>query len=214
MIKYERYVVFDTETTGLKPDECQIIEFAALVLDENTEVIAEIDQFIKADEIPERITELTGITKEDTDGGITEGSLLNLIHGINIKPTLWIAHNAQFDLSFLRSTYDRNNIDFNEEFKNCDFLDTLTVYRDRANKPHKLANAIEHYECEGVENSHRAIDDVKALWAVVKAMTKERNDLGIYTNIFGVKTSAPIDRVTYKTQHQGFKDRGKRLPEI
>lgn len=214
MIKYERYVVFDTETTGLKPDECQIIEFAALVLDENAEVIAEIDQFIKADEIPERITELTGITKEDTDGGITEGSLLNLIHGINIKPALWIAHNAQFDLSFLRSTYGRNDMNFDEEFKNCDFLDTLTVYRDRASKPHKLANAIEHYGCEDVENSHRAIDDVKALWAVVKAMTKERNDLAIYTNVFGGNTSTPIDRVTYKYQRHGFKERGKRLPEI
>lgn len=175
-MKYERYVVFDTETTGLKPDECQIIEFAALVLDENAEVIAEIDQFIKADEIPERITELTGITKEDTDGGITEMNLLSIIRKINMKPALWIAHNAQFDLSFVRSTYDRNNMDFNEAFKNCDFLDTLTVYRDRANKPHKLANAIEHYECEGVENSHRAIDDVKALWAVVKAMTKELHE--------------------------------------
>lgn len=38
-MKYKRFVVFDTETTGLQPDDCQIIEFAALVLDENAKVV-------------------------------------------------------------------------------------------------------------------------------------------------------------------------------
>lgn len=213
-MKYKRFVVFDTETTGLQPDDCQIIEFAALVLDENAKVIKEIDEFIKADYIPSKITELTGITVEDTAGGISEQNLLSIIREINLEPALWIAHNAQFDLSFVRSTYVRNDKDFDEAFKNCDFLDTLTVYRDRAGKPHKLANAIEHYKCEGVENSHRAIDDVKALWAVVKAMTKERNDLGLYANLFGGYTSTPISRVIYKSQRQGFKERGYRLPEV
>ena len=213
-MKYKRYVVFDTETTGLQPDECQIIEFAALVLDENAKVIAEIDQFIKAESIPPKITELTGITKANTDDGIDELHLISIINKINKVPTLWIAHNAHFDLSFVRSTYDRCDCDFDEAFKDCDFLDTLTVYRDRADKPHRLANAIEHYKCEDVENSHRAIDDVKALWAVVKAITKERNDLGIYVNVFGGNTSTPISRVKYKYQKYGFKERGKRLPEL
>ena len=214
MNKYERYVVFDTETTGLQPDECQIIEFAALVLDENAQVIAEIDQFIKAESIPPKITELTGITKANTDDGIEESNLVTLINKINKVPTLWIAHNAHFDLSFVRSTYNRCGYDFDEAFKNCDFLDTLTVYRDRADKPHRLANAIEHYKCEDVENSHRAIDDVKALWAVVRAIVKERNDLGIYINVFGGNSSTPISRVKYKYQKYGFKERGKRLPEL
>lgn len=213
-MKYKRYVVFDTETTGLQPDECQIIEFAALVLDENAKVIAEIDQFIKAESIPPKITELTGITKANTDDGIEELMLIAIINKLNSIPTLWIAHNAHFDLSFIRSTYARCGKDFDDAFKNCDFLDTLTVYRDRADKPHRLANAIEHYKCEDVENSHRAIDDVKALWAVVKAIVKERNDLGIYINVFGGNSSTPISRVKYKYQKYGFKERGKRLPEL
>lgn len=214
-MKYKRYVIFDTETTGLRPDDCQIIEFAALILDENGKAIKEIDEFIKAKSIPSRITELTGITKADTDSGISESALLDLIAKINIKSTLWIAHNAQFDLSFLRSTYTRNNKDFDEAFKNCDYLDTLTVYRDRNNKPHKLKYAIEHYECNDVENSHRAIDDVKALMAVIRAMTKERNDLGIYVNVFSYNnTTPPINRVIYKRQKYGFKEPGWRLPEL
>ena len=216
-MKYDQFVIFDTETTGLKPTECQIIEFAAIVLDENGKLIKEGDVFVKASEIPAKITELTGITQKDVDGGISMSDLVTMIAKINgKKKTLWIAHNAHFDLSFIKAAFDSDLAPgmFEKLFENCDFLDTLTVYRDRADKPHKLVNAIEHYKCEGVENSHRAIDDVKALYAVIRAMTKERNDLGIYVNIFGGSTSSPIERVTYKYQRVGWKDRGERLPEV
>lgn len=36
-----------------------------------------------------------------------------------------------------------------------------------------------------VQNSHRAIDDVLALFEVLKAMDDEREDLGSYVNLFG-----------------------------
>ena len=68
----------------------------------------------------------------------------------------------------------------------CDYLDSLTVYKDRREYPHKLANAIAAYNLEGkVQNSHRAIDDVAALFEVCKAMDAERADLLSYVNIFG-----------------------------
>ena len=44
------------------------------------------------------------------------------------------------------------------------YLDTVTVYKDRRAFPHKLENAITEYGLANkVKNSHRAIDDVKAL---------------------------------------------------
>mgnify|MGYP000817408703 FL=1 len=68
----------------------------------------------------------------------------------------------------------------------CDYLDSLTVYKDRRAYPHKLANAIVAYGLEDkVQNSHRAIDDVAALFEVCKAMDAERADLLSYVNIFG-----------------------------
>lgn len=36
-----------------------------------------------------------------------------------------------------------------------------------------------------MQNSHRAIDDVLALFEVLKAMDEERDDLGSYVNLFG-----------------------------
>lgn len=67
-----------------------------------------------------------------------------------------------------------------------DWLDSLTVYKDRRPYPHKLANAILAYGLEDkVQNSHRAIDDVLALFEVLKAMDAERDDLASYVNLFG-----------------------------
>ena len=64
-------VLFDVETTGLDSENCEIIELAALKLKSNTHGSPRIDQklelFIKLPEgqkIPEKITELTGITDE------------------------------------------------------------------------------------------------------------------------------------------------------
>ena len=63
---------------------------------------------------------------------------------------------------------------------------TASVYKDRRAYPHKLANAIIAYDLAGkVQNSHRAIDDVLALFEVLKAMDDEREDLGSYVNLFG-----------------------------
>jgi len=73
-----------------------------------------------------------------------------------------------------------------QKFGRIDWLDSLTVYKDRRAYPHKLANAIIAYDLTGkVQNSHRAIDDVLALFEVLKAMDDEREDLGSYVNLFG-----------------------------
>ena len=87
-----------------------------------------------------------------------------------------------------------------------DKLDLLTVYRDRHDFPHRLANAIEVYGLSGkVVNSHRAIDDVIATVAVMEAMEAERPNLDKYINLFGYNPKygvegKPIGSVTYKAQ--------------
>ena len=113
-----------------------------------------------------------------------------------------VAHNAQFDACFLRELL--------RGFKpGClDWLDSLTVYKDRRPYPHKLANAILAYELEGkVQNSHRAIDDVLALFEVLKAMDDERDDLANYVNLFGYNPKYGVSgrRITgVRYEPQGF----------
>ncbi len=89
--------------------------------------------------------------------------------------------NAQFDLLFSRQLLKGHRLNVSLKF-----LDTLTVYKDRAAYPHKLEAAIRHYKLESkVQNTHRAIDDVCALLEVTKAMDAERADLNTYVNVFG-----------------------------
>jgi DNA polymerase-3 subunit epsilon len=118
--------------------------------------------------------------------------------------TLLLAYNAHFDLSFLFYMLLRHGDP--AILKGKDKLDLLTVYRDRRRFPHKLCNAIDAYGLTGqVVNSHRAVDDVIATVAVMRAMEAEKPDLQNYVNLFGYNPKygvegKPIGSVTYKAQ--------------
>lgn len=132
--------------------------------------------------LPENIVSLTGITDErlQTEGVQPVKAAGQIAKLMQNGPTLMIAHNAQFDACFLRGLLRGQKVG------RIDWLDSLTVYKDRRAYPHKLANAIIAYDLTGkVQNSHRAIDDVLALFEVLKAMDDEREDLGSYVNLFG-----------------------------
>lgn len=202
-------IVFDTETTGLDPEKCQIIELAAIKVETRNglpEITAEMDAFInlpKGETLPPRIVELTGITddllnQKGVDPETAATVFVDLIEP-EINPIL-IAHNAQFDACFLRELLKGYSL------SPVKWLDTLTVCRDRTFYPHKLEAMIERYQLKGVQNSHRAIDDVHALYALLKALDEERGDLDRYINLFGVnpkygRSGAPIRGVTYINQN-------------
>ncbi len=213
--KYKRLIFFDTETTGFDPkDTDQMIELAAVSLDADG-TTQEMDDFIhlfRMDELPKKIIELTGIMELDlASRGIDEFDALKKF--VDLMQcggnTLLVAHNAQFDLQFLAYAIYRNR----EQGKgwmmvlnDCDYLDTLTVYKDRRRFPHRLETAITEYHLLGkVQNSHRAIDDCKALFEVAKCMDEEKQDLDKYVNLFGFNPKYgpeknQLRKVTYAQQ--------------
>ena len=209
--KYDRLVIFDTETTGLQFSRDEIIEFAAAVVERRAgqvQVIKEYDQLITLSPggfVPPMIQNLTGITNEAIrDRGIPKTRLCCDIARMIAGNTLLLAYNAHFDLSFLYYLLLRDGDP--TILKGKDKLDLLTVYRDRRSYPHKLCNAIEAYGLsDQVVNSHRAVDDVLATVAVMLEMEKERDDLQNYVNLFGYIPKFGIDgkaigSVTYKPQ--------------
>ena len=210
--KYDRLVLFDTETTGLSYSRDEIIEFAAVVVERrNGEavIIQEYDELITLSPggfVPPKIQQLTGITNEDIQQrGIPKAQVCADIAQMISGKTLLLAYNAHFDLSFLFYMLLRSGDP--TILKGKDKLDLLTVYKDRHSYPHKLCNAIDTYGLAGqVVNSHRAVDDVIATVAVMKAMENEKDDLACYVNLFGYHPQygvdgKPIGSVTYKPQH-------------
>ncbi len=210
--KYDRLVLFDTETTGLLFARDEIIEFAAVAVekvDGKVSVVQQYDELISLSPggfVPAKIEQLTGITNADIrERGLPKTRVCRDIAELIRGNTLLLAYNAHFDLSFLFYLLLRNGDP--AILKGKDKLDLLTVYKDRRSYPHKLCNAIEAYGLSGqVVNSHRAIDDVLATLAVMMEMEKERDDLDRYINLFGYNPKYGIEgkaigSVTYKPQY-------------
>ena len=209
--KYDRLVLFDTETTGLQFSRDEIIEFAAVVVEEvngETQIVREYDELISLSPggfVPPKITELTGISNQDLrEKGLPKTRVCRDIAEMIQGNTLLLAYNAHFDLSFLFYMLLRDGDP--TILKGKDKLDLLTVYRDRRAYPHKLSSAIEAYGLSGkVVNSHRAVDDVIATVAVMEEMEREKDDLDKYINLFGYLPQfgvdgKPIGSVNYKPQ--------------
>ena len=173
--KYDRLVLFDTETTGLAYNRDEIIEFAAVVLekvDGTPQVVQEYDQLVALSPggfVPPKIQELTGISTQDLrERGLPKTRVCRDIAEMIQGNTLLLAYNAHFDLSFLFYMLLRDGDP--AVLKGKDKLDLLTVYRDRHSYPHRLCSAIEVYGLSGkVVNSHRAVDDVLATGGTLAA---------------------------------------------
>lgn len=205
--RYDRILIFDTETTGLRFDRDEIIQFSAVGL-ERGGVTQQYDRLIRlapGQQVPPEIQRLTGITTQDVEQrGIPRDQAAREIAGLLAGNTLLTAYNAHFDLSFLfhmlRVHGDPGCL------RGKDKLDLLTVYRDRRAYPHKLRDAIAAYGLEGtVQNSHQADQDALATVSVMDAMSAERDDLPDYINLFGYipkygPPRRPIRSVTYLPQ--------------
>ncbi len=207
--QFDRVVVFDTETTGIDPRSCRIIEIGAVVLTPGGEGPS-LDRFLHLPPgmaLPEEIVGLTGITDAMLlEQGVAPRQAAEEFCRLwaGAERPLLAAYNAQFDLNFLYGLL--RDAGLAGALRPPRFLDLLTVYRDRRDYPHRLCNAIAAYGLEErVENSHRAVDDARAAAVVMEAMAKEREDLLHYVDLFGVHpkygvSGRRISSVTYRVQ--------------
>lgn len=183
MFDYEKIIYFDTETTGLNYYSDTITELAYFIEDEKNAQ----DKYIKISKnqhYSQEARDVTGITREflDAHGEDRETVMTEFYDTIYDKEqTLLIAHNISFDISFIKSEFTKLGL----EWKKIDVLDTLTVFKDMAPFPHKLKDAINYFNIKGVQNTHRAIDDVLALKAVTEHMIIVNQNLQHYINLIG-----------------------------
>ncbi len=194
-MKYKNILVFDFETTGVNPSTDEIIEIGAIKLElvnGNYEVVDELSVLVKQDHpLPPKITEITGITDEMlARDGVSKNVAFQMLNNLYTKDTLLIAYNIQFDIWFLINLY-RSEFDKFFEIEN-DLLDAMAVYKDFHAYPHRLESALETYPV-GISNSHRASDDAKATYLLLKKMEEklpprinnEKFELSRYINVIG-----------------------------
>lgn len=102
------FAFVDVETTGLNPRDNQIIEIAVYLTDMQLRKSGNHHWYVKLDanrDLPERITELTGITSDTLDKeGIPETYLHGFLLSI-LRDRIVVAHNASFDLAYIAPFY-------------------------------------------------------------------------------------------------------------
>ena len=174
-IRDEEFVVFDIETTGLSPNTENITEIGAVLVKGET-VLGEFHTFVDPEKhIPEKITELTGITDDMVRGAPSQAEAINAFKEF-IGERIIIAHNAaSFDVNFIQVVGERLGISFEYEV-----IDTLPLAQNLLTelKKHKLDVVAEHYNL-GNFNHHRATDDAKMLFEIFKCMVNDLEKQGI-----------------------------------
>ncbi len=171
------FVCFDLETTGLSPRKNKIIEIGAVLISEG-KVVDRFSTFVDPKEpLTEKITNLTGIDDSMLKGAPDEADAVTRFLKFCGDRVL-VAHNADFDASFIKSACSRIGVEFNNTT-----LDTLALSR-------VLLTGIENYKLDTVAgylrlpefNHHRATDDSEILFLIFAQLTSRlESDYKIYT---------------------------------
>ena len=177
------FVVLDIETTGFSPIGDDIIEVGA-VRYKNGVIGESFQRFVRPSKpIPEEVQKLTNITPDMVADAPLPAQALREFFDF-IGDAIIVAHNAQFDYSFLR--YHRHK-HLGEEFNNP-VLDTLILGRSLMPhmKSHSLAALTKELQVVLVDH-HRADADAKTA-AMVMAKLLEKAE--------GVETVEQINDLT------------------
>ena len=154
---YSTYTVFDIETTGLSSVNDMITEIGAVKIKDG-KIIDTYSQLINPERhIPEKIINLTGITDEMVSDKPTIDEVIFSFKDF-IQDDVLVAHNAAFDVGFIREKMKRSEIELNNPV-----LDTLALSRAvfPSLKSHKLNLVAKHLDVS-LDNHHRAVDDATA----------------------------------------------------
>ena len=101
----QRYCVLDIETNGSKPGTSQVIEIGAVMV-EKGEIVDRMETFVECAFLPEYITKITGIEPVDLKGAPTRRAALTQLRQF-MGDAVFVAHNANFDYSFLTASFER-----------------------------------------------------------------------------------------------------------
>jgi len=149
----QKYCVIDIETNGSKPGTSQVIEIGAIMV-EDGKVIDRYETFVECAYLPEYITKITSIEPEDLIGAPSRRqALIGLRHFMG--DAIFVAHNANFDHSFLNASFDRFGLGGIGNPKLCTIdLAKRTFESER----YGLAYLIDSLEIETATH-HRAFSD-------------------------------------------------------
>ena len=172
----DEIVCFDIETTGLKVEREAITEIGAVVL-RNGEVAERFQTFVNPNRrLTPEIVGLTGITDAMlADAPQLKEALTSFLEFVGDRPLA--AHNAEFDISFIRAGCRKVGLPFDPTY-----VDSLILAQNLLPELHKykLDIVAEHLDLPAF-NHHRASDDAAMVaYMLIPFFEKMERELGIH----------------------------------
>ena len=173
---HDTFVVFDLETTGFSAKADKIIEIGAVKV-EKGKIVDRFSTFVNPQvPIPFRIEQLTSINDNMVIDAPTIEEILPKFMEF-CKGAIMVAHNADFDMSFISANCNRQNLP-------CDFtvIDTVAMSR-------YLIIGLGRYKLDSVakalgivlDHHHRAVDDARVTAEVFLRFVEMLEEQDVHT---------------------------------
>lgn len=162
------FVAFDFETTGLSRERDRIIEVGATRFVEGVPK-ERFHAFINPGfSIPFEATAVNGITDEMVANALSEREVIEALLEF-VSDDVLVAHNADFDVSFLRAATDRCGIE-----PEVDYVDTLNLAKCWVSglRNYKQDTVLEYFGLHN-EASHRADADAEMCGKMLVELLRE-----------------------------------------
>ncbi|WP_161794265.1 DEDD exonuclease domain-containing protein [Demequina sediminicola] len=171
------FVVFDLETTGTSPHECGITEIGAVKV-RGGEVLGEFQTLVNpGSAISPIVVRLTGITDAMVVNAPSIGEVLPSFLEF-LGDSVLVAHNARFDVSFLRAACSKHGY----AAPHNEVVDTLllaqrTVTKEEA--PNRKLSTLARIFGTTVTPDHRALSDARATSEIMFRMLERLAAFGV-----------------------------------
>ncbi|PIR43741.1 hypothetical protein COV24_01125 [candidate division WWE3 bacterium CG10_big_fil_rev_8_21_14_0_10_32_10] len=171
------YSIVDTETTGLNPRWGRVIDIAVVSVKEG-KVINKYETLVNPGQnISKFISSYTGINNKLVKKA---PEFIDISYNLKdlLDNTIVIAHNAMFDISFLKNEFKRVNLDWHTEY-----MCTINLCRKLypTIKKRDLDTLAKNFNVK-IENRHRALGDALATARIFTKMYIENNPIWEYTH--------------------------------
>lgn len=182
-----KYIVFDIETTGFSKTKDRIIEIGAIKVSEG-KIIDEYSTLSNPGKddmgnqifISARITQITGITNQMVKNSPEESEVVrDFLEWVN-DYDIWVGQNVKsFDIPFMKEAAKRADRKIQCKY----FIDTLLSAKEMKLKEKGLVINYQQLTLAkyfGFEyNAHRALDDVKACYRILKGLEEDGKNYGV-----------------------------------
>ena len=181
----KKYIVLDTETTGLEVKQGhRVIEIGAVLLNDRKKSEEHFHSYLNPSRlIDEEASKVHGITNEDLKDKPSFDEIaeefINFIEGSTL-----VIHNAPFDIGFLNNELQLASTSYPKIEDICEVEDSLTIARDKFPSQRNSLDALAtRYDISGYDRTfHGALLDANILADVYMQLTGGQSKFEFMTN--------------------------------